>query len=359
MLEVALRYARDDFTLAVDFGAPTPGVTALFGRSGAGKSTITQLIAGLWHADAGRVVLNDRVLFDSQRAINLRPETRRIGYVFQDLRLFPHLDVAANLRYGQRRAGADTVIDWARAIELLELGPLLQRRTLQLSGGERQRVALGRALLSQPQLLLLDEPLAAIDARKRSELLPYFERLRDELALPMILVTHQFEDLLRLATRVVLLEAGRVSAQGELSALSLQPQMRALLGPEAVGAVIEGQVESLDTASGLAAVRVGQERLLLPHNGLVRGKRVRLQLLARDLILAISLPQGLSVRNQLSGLITGLEPDGTHNVLVSIDAAGVTLLARVTRAASSELQLRCGMQVWVLVKAASLQGHSW
>lgn len=359
MLEVALRYARDDFTLAVDFGAPTPGVTALFGRSGAGKSTITQLIAGLWRADAGRVVLNDRVLFDSQRAINLRPETRRIGYVFQDLRLFPHLDVAHNLRYGQRRAGADTVIDWARAIELLELGPLLQRRTVQLSGGERQRVALGRALLSQPQLLLLDEPLAAIDARKRSELLPYFERLRDELALPMILVTHQFEDLLRLATRVVLLEAGRVSAQGELSALSLQPQMRALLGPEAVGAVIEGQVESLDGASGLAAVRVGQERLWLPHNGLVRGKRVRLQLLARDLILAISLPQGLSVRNQLSGLITGLEPDGTHNVLVSIDAAGVTLLARVTRAASSELQLRCGMQVWVLVKAASLQGHRW
>jgi molybdate transport system ATP-binding protein len=359
MLEVALRYGRDDFSLEVDFEAPTPGVTALFGRSGAGKSTITQLIAGLWRADAGRVVLNDRVLFDSQRAINLRPETRHIGYVFQDLRLFPHLNVADNLRYGQRRAGADTVVDWARAIELLELGPLLQRRTAQLSGGERQRVALGRALLSQPQLLLLDEPLAAIDARKRGELLPYFERLRDELSLPMILVTHQFEDLLRLATRVVLLEAGRVSAQGELSTLSLQPQMRALLGSESVGAVIEGQVESLDAAAGLAAVRVGRERLLLPHSGLVRGKRVRLQLLARDLILATSAPQGLSVRNQLSGLITGLEPEGAHNVLVSIDAAGVTLLARVTSAAVNELQLRCGLQVWVLVKAASLQGHSW
>ncbi|MGB8693336.1 MAG: molybdenum ABC transporter ATP-binding protein [Steroidobacteraceae bacterium] len=357
MLEVALRYRRDDFALEVEFCAPTPGVTALFGRSGAGKSTITQLIAGLWHADAGRVVLDGRVLFDSQRAIDLRPEARRIGYVFQDLRLFPHLDVAANLRYGQRRAGADTVVDWPRAIELLELGSLLLRRTNQLSGGERQRVALGRALLAQPQLLLLDEPLAAIDARKRSELLPYFERLRDELSLPMILVTHQFEDLLRLATRVVLLDSGRVSAQGELTTMSLQPQMRALLGPEAVGAVIEGQVESLDAASGLAAVTVGQERLLLPHSGLVRGKRVRLQLLARDLILATALPQGLSVRNQLSGLITDLEPDGIHNVLVSIEAAGATLLARVTSAASSELQLRRGLPVWVLVKAVSLQGH--
>jgi len=206
MLRVALQYRRGDFRLEVAFEAPTPGVTALFGKSGAGKSSIAQLLAGLWCADAGRIELDGQLLFDAAQGLCVPTQRRRVGYVFQDLRLFPHLNVEHNLRYGLKRSvDRGGAIGWQHTIELLDLGSLLQRRTAQLSGGERQRVALARALLSQPRLLLLDEPLSAIDTRKRNELLPYFERLRDELALPIILITHQFEDLLRLANRVVLL----------------------------------------------------------------------------------------------------------------------------------------------------------
>ncbi len=358
MLQVALQWRRGDFTLDAAFEAPTPGVTALFGRSGAGKSTIAQLLAGLWRADAGRIQLDDQQLFDSAQRLNVPAQRRRVGYLFQDLRLFPHLNVEHNLRYGLRRAaGHGSAISWQHTIDLLDLGPLLQRRSAQLSGGERQRVALGRALLSQPRLLLLDEPLSAIDAQKRSELLPYFERLRDELSLPIILITHQFEDLLRLANRVVLLDAGQVLAQGELPELSLRPPMRSILGPEAAGAVIEGIVERLDAESGLATVRIGGSRLLLPAPGLTHGKRVRLQLLARDLIIATSRPQGLSVRNQLGGVISSIEDDGEHNVLVGIDAEGMALQARITTSAARQLRLQRGLAVWVLVKAVSLQGH--
>jgi len=360
MLRVALQYRRGDFRLEVAFEAPTPGVTALFGKSGAGKSSIAQLLAGLWCADAGRIELDGQLLFDAAQGLCVPTQRRRVGYVFQDLRLFPHLNVEHNLRYGLKRSvDRGGAIGWQHTIELLDLGSLLQRRTAQLSGGERQRVALARALLSQPRLLLLDEPLSAIDTRKRNELLPYFERLRDELALPIILITHQFEDLLRLANRVVLLDAGRVLAQGELPELSLRPEMRSVLGPEASGAVIEGIVERIDTASGLATVRIGSSRLLLPATGLSHGQRVRLQLLARDLIIATLRPQGLSVRNQLSGTINSVADDGEHNVLVGIDAEGVTLQARITSSAARQLNLQPGLPVWVLVKAVSLQGHRY
>jgi molybdate transport system ATP-binding protein len=316
------------------------------------------LLAGLLTPDAGAVELDGERLYDSTRAINVPAQARRIGYVFQDLRLFPHLDVGGNLAYGLRRAGRGAArIPFARVVELLGLAALLQRRTWQLSGGERQRVALGRALLAQPRLLLLDEPLSAIDAARRNDLLPYFERLRDELALPMILVTHRFEDVVRLATHVVLLEAGRVLAQGDLPAISLRNELGALLGTDGVGAVVEGRVESIDAAAGLAAIRIGEESLLVSAENLRAGELVRMQLLARDLILATAPPQGLSVRNQLRGRVTGLQREASHNVLVSVDAGGAPLLARVTEAAVRDLQLHQGQQLWVLVKAASLRSQ--
>ncbi len=353
-----MQFKRRDFIVDASFTAPAPGITALFGRSGAGKSTLMQLLAGLEKPDAGTVELDGVRLYDSAGGIDVPAQARRIGYVFQDLRLFPHLNVDGNLSYGLRRAGRATPrIPVARVVELLGLAMLLQRRTWQLSGGERQRVALGRALLAQPRLLLLDEPLSAIDAARRSDLLPYFERLRDELALPMILVTHRFDDVVRLATHVVLLEAGRVLAQGDLPAVSLRSELGALLGPDGVGAVVEGRVESVDAAAGLAAVRVGAGRVLVPMESLRAGERVRMQLLARDLILATAPPQGLSVRNQLQGIVTGLQREAPHNVLVSVDAGGVALLARVTEAAVRDLQLHNGQELWVLVKAASLRSQ--
>jgi molybdate transport system ATP-binding protein len=358
MLRVEVRARRGDFALDASFTAPTPGITALYGRSGAGKTTLMHMLAGLLRADAGLLEIDGLRLYDSQHAIDVPAHRRRLTCVFQDLRLFPHLDVAGNLRYGLRRAGtAPAPIALQRVVELLDLGPLLRRRSWQLSGGERQRVALGRALLAQPRLLLLDEPLTAIDAAKRSELLPYFERLRDELALPMMLVTHQFEDVVRLATHVVVLDGGRVLAQGDLPSVSLRPELAPLLGSEGIGAVIEGRVEAVDPATGLATLLAGRARLLLPGAGLQPGSQLRLQLLARDLILATSAPVGLSVRNQLQGTVTGLNPDPPYNVMVNLDAEGLPLLARITAAAARELQLHQGQPVWILVKAVSLRAQ--
>jgi molybdate transport system ATP-binding protein len=364
VLDVTLQLRRRDFIVDASFTAPAPGITALFGRSGAGKSTLMHLLAGLTKPDAGAIELDGQRLYDSTRGIDVPAQARGIGYVFQDLRLFPHLNVGGNLDYGLRRAArvsragsATPRIPLARVVELLGLAALLHRRTWQLSGGERQRVALGRALLAQPRLLLLDEPLSAIDAARRNDLLPYFERLRDELALPMILVTHRFEDVVRLATHVVLLESGRVLAQGDLPAVSLRSELGALLGPDGVGAVVEGRVESIDAVAGLAAIRVGAGRLLVPAESLRAGELVRLQLLARDLILATAPPQGLSVRNQLHGTVTGLQHETPHNVLVSVDAGGVPVFARVTEAAVRDLRLHEGQELWVLVKAASLRSQ--
>ena len=359
MLDVRLRLQRGEFTLDVQFSTPTPGITALFGRSGAGKTTLIHLLAGLLPADSGLIALDGETLFDSKQRLNVPAHRRRVACVFQDLRLFPHLDVAANLRYGLHRARAyPQRISMERITALLDLGPLLRRRTWQLSGGERQRVALGRALLAQPRLLLLDEPLAAIDAAKRDEVLPYFERLRDELALPIVLVTHQFEDVVRLATQVVLMESGQMLAHGSLPIISMRPELSLLLGSEGLGAVIEGRVDSIDSQSGLATVSAGHSHLLVPAEGLEAGGHLRLQLLARDLILATAPPVGLSVRNQLQAVITEIKPEAPHNVMVSLDAGGLALLARVTRAAASDLQLRVGQQLWVLIKAVSLRGRS-
>jgi molybdate transport system ATP-binding protein len=360
MLHASLALERAEFSIDAAFDAPTPGITALFGKSGAGKSTLMHMLAGLVRPARGAITLDGEALFDSARGIDQRPEDRRLACVFQDLRLFPHLDVRANLQYGLRRArGVTTSIAFDRIIGLLELQPFLHRRCWQLSGGERQRVALGRALLAQPRLLLLDEPLSAIDAPRRAEVLPYLERLRDEFALPMILITHQFEDVVRLATHVVLVDRGRVLAQGELPALSLGVELRGLLGADASGAVIEGRVESVDTASGLARVAVGSGHLLVPGDALRAGNTLRVQLLARDLILATQAPQALSVRNQLQGVITALAADPPRNMLVHVDAGGVQLLARITEVAARVLHLEPGKAVWVLVKSVSLRGHAF
>jgi molybdate transport system ATP-binding protein len=359
VLDVRLRLRRGEFAIDAQFTAPTPGITALFGRSGAGKTTIIHLLAGLLQADHGSISLDEEPLFDTATHLNVPAHRRRIGCVFQDLRLFPHFNVAGNLRYGLQRAGNQPArIAMDRIIALLDLGSLLRRRCWQLSGGERQRVALGRALLAQPRLLLLDEPLAAVDAARRDEVLPYFERLRDELALPIVLVTHQFEDVVRLATHVVVMDAGQVLAQGSLPSVSLRPELSKLLGTDGIGAVIEGRVESVDEQTGLATVMANETRLLVPGSGLQPGRALRMQLLARDLILATASPVGLSVRNQLRGTITAIRSDPPHNVLVTVDANGLALLARVTAAASQDLQLHVGQSLWILVKAVSLRGHA-
>lgn len=355
MLEIDVRLQRDDFRLDAKFAAPTPGVIALFGRSGCGKTTLVNLVAGLIGNGEGCIRLDGECWLDTSRRIGVPAERRRIGYVFQDARLFPHYSVRGNLLYGAPRAPRAGAFD--DVVSLLGLAPLLRRRPNALSGGERQRVALGRALLTEPRLLLLDEPLASLDQSRRDEVLPFLERLRDHYSLPMIYVSHQYDEVLRLATHLVVMEQGRVAAAGDVDAVSLHPALRAIVGADAVGAVMHGRVARVD-GEDLATVDVGPAssvRVAAP--GLAVGQSVRLQLLARDLILAVSEPQGLSVRNHLRGRVVAVVPEGSAD-LVEVELDGHRVLSRITSAATRELKLVPGRDVWVLVKAVSVSPHT-
>jgi molybdate transport system ATP-binding protein len=361
VLEVCVRKQRAEFSLHAQFVLPTPGVIALFGRSGSGKTTLINLLAGLLQPDEGRIRLDGEVLTDTAAGRAVPPERRAMGCVFQDARLFPHLTVDGNLRYGARRArGRAACIGFDEVVALLGIAPLLARRPHQLSGGERQRVALGRALLAQPRLLLLDEPFAALDVARREEVLPYLEALRDRLSIPMVYVSHQFEEVLQLATQLVLLERGRVLAQGSVEEMSLRPELQQIIGSELVGAVLEGVVTRVPAGSAAAELAVGSGTLQVSVQGAVPGARVRVQLLARDVILAAQPVQGLSVRNALASTVRTLSDDEHGGVLVRLDiGAGAVLLARITQSAREALRLKPGDAVWALVKAVSTRGHTF
>ena len=355
MLSVSAAKRRGTFQLRVDFQMRTPGVVALFGRSGCGKSTLVNILAGLLTPDLGRISLDEEVWYDTRSGITLPPERRRIGYVFQDARLFPHMSVAANLRYARRRADSPPYVSFDDVVGLLALAPLLTRRTHQLSGGEKQRVAIGRALLTQPRLLLLDEPLAGLDRAKREELLPYLETLRDTLNVPMVYVTHNFDEVLRLATSLVLMESGAVIARGSLGEMSLDPQLRSIIGRDEIGAIVDGMVLGADDNGELTRVRVGDGELKVQARDMTDGTMLRVQLLARDVIISTQPPQHLSVRNSLAGTVTRIEDDGADSDLISIDIGAARILARITKAATRELSLRTGMRAWALVKAVSIR----
>jgi molybdate transport system ATP-binding protein len=359
MLMVDVAKQRGDFSLHARFSAPTPGITALFGRSGCGKSTLISLIAGLLTPDSGRVLIGDDLMVDRERNFAVDARHRRIGVVFQDARLFPHLTVLGNLRYGEKRVPRDLpkFIKFDEVLSLLGLESLTARRPHELSGGEKQRVALGRALLSQPRLLLLDEPLASLDMARREDVLPYLERLRDSFAIPIVYVSHQFDEVLRLASRVVLLDGGRVVADGDIASVSRDPKLRAIVGADSVGAVVAGSVERID-AAGLAILRVGDAELTVEVDGAILGHRIQIQVLARDVIIATEPPRGLSVRNVVPARVVSVTADSGRAVLVELDIGrATTLLARITERASDELALLPDKMVWALIKAVSLRGH--
>jgi molybdate transport system ATP-binding protein len=358
-LEISIRKRLGAFALDAQFATRARGLTALFGPSGSGKSTIVAAIAGLLRPASGRIVAGGETLFDAARGIDVPAERRRVGYVFQDARLFPHLKVRDNLAYGLKRAPAgDRAIGFDAVVELLGIGPLLERRPLRLSGGEKQRVAIGRALLAQPRLLLMDEPLASLDAARRLEILPYVERLRDELGLRIVYVSHTLEEVLRLASTIVVVDAGRVVAQGTPAELAQRRDLQPFFGRFEAGAVLEGRVASHDEAHRLTRVDLGRHVLVLPRLALAAGAAVRVRVRARDVILAVAPPEGLSVQNVLPGVVTEIVEEPGSHAEVKLDAAGIALLARVTRDSVHRLGLAPGRQVFALVKSVAIDGDS-
>ena len=353
MLEVAARHGFGGFALDVAFHAPG-GVTALFGASGSGKSTVLAVVAGLLRPGAGRVALDGLALLDTAGGIDVPAERRRCGVVFQEARLLPHLSVETNLRYGARRAPRDAAgPGFGEVVDLLGIAPLLRRRPRALSGGERQRVALGRALLSRPRLLLMDEPLAALDAPRKAEILPFLERLRDVSGLPILYVTHALDEVDRLADTLVLLEAGRVLAAGPLEALAARTDLPALSGRRDAGAVLACTVDAHDAARGLTQLGFAGGQLEVPLRPEPAGARLRLRLRARDVAIATEAPRGISTCNILPATVRAIHPAGPHEAYVTLEIGPTPVLARLTRDAVARLGLAPGLEAFALVKSTA------
>lgn len=355
-LDIALQHRFPGFDLDVAFQAPA-GVTALFGRSGSGKTTVINAVAGLLHPDQGRVMADGMVLLDTARRVNLPPHRRRIGYVFQDARLFPHLTVRQNLLYGRWFTPAGPGASLDRIVELLGIGPLLNRRPGALSGGEKQRVAIGRALLSKPQVLALDEPLAALDEDRKAEILPYLERLRDEVALPILYVSHAMAEVVRLANTVVLIEAGRVTASGPSAVVLSNPVHAVGLDPREAGALLNAHVVAHE-ADGLTRLDSAAGPLFLPKITAPVGTQLRVRILARDVLLATARPEGLSALIVLPATVRDVAPAGDAAMLVRLEAGGETLLARVTARSVAALALTPGKAVFAILKSVSVADDS-
>ncbi|MCU4653236.1 molybdenum ABC transporter ATP-binding protein [Roseibacterium sp. SDUM158016] len=352
MLQVSVRHAFEGFTLDASFEAP-PGVTVLFGRSGSGKTTIVNAVAGLLMPDEGRIAAGDWVLLDTAKGVRLPPHRRRLGYIFQEGRLFPHLTVAQNLAYGARFAPKDAPReDRGRIVDLLGIGALLDRRPGALSGGEKARVAIGRALLSAPKLILADEPLASLDEARKAEILPYFERLRDEVAVPILYVSHSASEVARLATTVVALEAGRVTGQGPAAEVLGDPGVLPA-GAREAGALLTARVVR-HHEDGLTELDAGGAPLFLPRVGQAPGASLRLRIAAHDVIVSRGRPEGLSALNILAGHVQEIRPGGGPGVIVAIDTPAGRVLARITRRSAEALGLAPGAAVHAVVKTVSV-----
>ncbi|MEJ8573937.1 molybdenum ABC transporter ATP-binding protein [Microbaculum marinum] len=355
-ITVSFRHRFAGFDLDVEFEPSSRGIVALFGPSGAGKSTTVNAIAGLLRPAQGRIVFGDRVLLDTDRGIFVPPRKRRIGYVFQDARLFPHMSVRDNLLYGWRRsANRPPKQEIDRVIGLLGLDTLLQRRPRFLSGGEKSRVALGRALLCGPDLLLLDEPLANLDQARRNEILPYLERLREEMTVPMVYVSHSIDEVTRLSDTIVVLNGGKVVAAGEVGDIMTRLDLFPITGRFEAGAVIDATVAGHDGEFGLTTLAVDGARLVVPELSAREGSQVRVRIRARDVIIALSAPVDTSANNILPATITDIRFDPGPYADVLLHAAGTPLLARVTRSSIARLGLASGTAVFAVIKAINVE----
>jgi molybdate transport system ATP-binding protein len=354
VLDVDIKKRQGDFTLEAAFITDGAGVTALFGHSGAGKTTLINLIAGLLLPDEGHIHVNDRILFDSQKRINIPPEKRRVGYVFQEGRLFPHFSVKTNLTYGMNRLPpSERCIDYHQVVDLLGIGPLLKRGPATLSGGEKQRIAIGRALLASPMLLLLDEPLASLDAARKSEVLPFVGRLPQELSIPIIYVTHSVDEILNLADHMVFLDSGRLIAADLVENVTTRSVFRRLTGQGQGGTIIPTSVASHDRAAGLTHLGFGGGFFKVPLLDRQIGSPLRVRIRPQDVALALEPPQHTSFQNIFPGRVETIEHDNRGFAYVGLNI-GHLLLIQVTSVACSDLQLEPGKKAFALIKGISV-----
>ncbi|EFQ63024.1 molybdenum ABC transporter ATP-binding protein [Pseudomonas fluorescens] len=357
MIDVRLQLKYSDFALEVDLHLPGRGVTALYGQSGSGKTTCLRCIAGLERAHDGFIQVNDEVWQDSRAGVFVAPHKRALGYVFQEASLFAHLSVRANLEFGLKRIPRQQRrVDMAQATELLGIGHLLERNPLHLSGGERQRIGIARALLTSPRLLLMDEPLAALDSQRKGEILPYLERLHDELDIPVLYVSHAQDEVARLADHIVLLSAGKALASGPIGETLARLDLPLARGDDA-GVVINGTVSAYDAHYQLLTLQLPGSALPMrvAHAPLAVGKALRVKVQARDVSLSLQAEEHSSILNRLPVTVTEEIPaDNSAHVLVRLDADGTPLLARITRFSRDQLQLHPGQVLWAQIKAVAV-----
>ncbi|QDF99889.1 molybdenum ABC transporter ATP-binding protein [Azoarcus sp. DD4] len=356
-IRACFRLAYPGFTLDVDLSLPGRGVTALFGHSGSGKTTCLRCVAGLERAGKGLLAINGEVWQDSAHDVFVPTHKRALGYVFQEASLFPHLSVRRNLEFGQKRiAAASRRVAWDQAVELLGICHLLDRMPDRLSGGERQRVGIARALLTSPRLLLMDEPLAALDLKRKNEILPYLERLHDELDIPVLYVSHAPDEVARLADHVVLLDQGRVVAQGGLQQTLARLDLPTAFTEDA-GVVIESVVAEHDDAYHLTRLDFPGGDVLVARRPEPPGHRLRFRVHARDVSLATTRVEGSSITNALLATVQEVaDADTPAHVLVRLDADGTPLIARITRRSSDQIGVVPGRRMWAQIKAVALLG---
>lgn len=370
-IAVNIHHRVKAFALDADFRIEGPGITALFGPSGSGKSTIINIIAGLNRPDRGQIQIGNRILFDHARRINIPVRKRRVGYVFQDARLFPHKTVRDNLYFGARRNPHKLDRDeQASIIDMLGIGPLLDRRPGNLSGGEKQRIALGRALLANPDILLLDEPLSALDHNRKEEILPYLEQLRDQRRLPILYVSHAIDEVARLADNMVVIENGKTLASGSVFEMLGRSDLPPLSGQFDTGTVLSARVVSRDPKAQVSFLDCGGQRFVVPYLGKTATISVRLHIRARDVMIARTPPTGISANNvipvtiiKMAGgkddtidlsLCLGHDADAS---LLSETSGRPTLHARITNWSSSRLGLGLHQKVYAVIKSVTVNGH--
>jgi molybdate transport system ATP-binding protein len=358
VIDVRLEIRRGGFSLTAAFVTQAP-VVALFGRSGSGKTTIVQALAGLVIPHAGHVRVGGETLYDSSGGVDLPPERRRIGYVFQDALLFPHLTVEGNLDFGERLVRrSERYVDRRQIVELLGLGPLLERRPQTLSGGERQRVAIGRALLANPRLVLMDEPLASLEGSRKAEILAYIEILRDELAVPIVYVSHSIEEVTRLADHMVLVSDGRTIASGTVPEIMGRADLEPITGRFQAGSVIETRVTGHDIDDGLTTLTFDGGRFIVPVVDALPGERVRVRVRARDVAIALAPPLQASFLNVLEGTVTAVSGRPGPLVDVTLAVGSAAIIARLSRRSCERLALAPGKRAYALVKGVALDRHA-